>query len=132
MNSIIKINWERLGVAASLVCAIHCAIVPLFITSLPLLGLDLVDSPVFEFSMLGTAYIIGFISLRHGYRLHHHKAMPLVLFTLGIGTLGVKEFVAGRPLWLVFPAVALILAAHYFNHRLCQKANHCHSTDCNH
>jgi hypothetical protein len=28
--------------------------------------------------------------------------------------------------------VAAIISAHVLNHRFCQEANHCHSTDCNH
>jgi len=30
-----KVNWDALGVGASLACAIHCAVLPLILTSLP-------------------------------------------------------------------------------------------------
>ena len=31
----LKINWDALGIATSLACAIHCAVLPLLLTSLP-------------------------------------------------------------------------------------------------
>ena len=127
-----RINWEGLGVAASLACAIHCALLPLFITSLPLLGVNIIDNAGIEFTLIGLAFVIGFISLRHGYRLHHHKIWPLTFFSAGIGLMIVKELLPGKPLWVLIPAVALILWAHWLNHKLCRKANHCHNTDCNH
>jgi len=127
-----RINWEGLGVAASVACAIHCAVVPLFITSLPLLGVNLVDNPGVEFTLLLAALVIGLFGLWHGFRLHHHKVWPMLLFVAGIGFMAGKEMMEGRPLWMLIPSLALILGAHYLNHKLCRKANHCHENDCNH
>ncbi|HAL95914.1 MAG TPA: MerC domain-containing protein, partial [Chitinophagaceae bacterium] len=30
-----RINWDALGISASIACAIHCALLPLFLSSLP-------------------------------------------------------------------------------------------------
>jgi hypothetical protein len=35
-------------------------------------------------------------------------------------------------LWMVLAAVSCIVGAHFLNYRLCRKANHCHSSDCDH
>lgn len=131
-NPLIKINWDRLGIAASLACAIHCAVVPLFFTSLPLFGINIVHNKSFEFSMIGVAAVVGILALRHGFRWHHHRYVPITMFVVGIGLLVLKEFVWGHPLWMVFGAVACIVGAHLLNYRLCRKANHCHTNDCNH
>lgn len=128
----VKINWDRLGIAASLACAIHCAVVPLFFTSLPLFGINLVDSKGFEYFMIGVAFVIGIFALRHGFRWHHHRYVPVLLFVVGFALLVGKELVPGHPVWMVLIAVAFIVAAHYFNYRLCRKADHCHSSDCKH
>jgi hypothetical protein len=131
-NPLIKINWDRLGIAASVACAIHCAVVPLFFTSLPLFGVNLVQDKTFEFFMIAVAFIIGVMALRHGFRWHHHRYIPILMFTVGIGFLVAKELVDGHPLWMVISAVVLIVGAHFINYRLCRKADHCHTGDCNH
>ena len=127
-----KINWDALGVTASLACAIHCAVLPLLGISLPLLGVDLVQSRPFEFGMIALAFVIGIYALTHGFRKHHHRLMPLVVFSIGFVVLVVKEFFHDHALWFVVPAVACIVYAHYQNYQLCRKASHCHSDDCNH
>lgn len=131
-KSFVKINWDGLGIGASIACAIHCAVVPLFFTSLPLFGLNMVDNKPFEFFMIGVALLLGIMALRHGFKWHHHRYIPLFLFVLGIGLLILKEIVPGHPLWMIIAAVLLVVFAHYLNYKMCRKANHCHSSDCNH
>lgn len=127
-----RLNLDGLGIAASLICAIHCAVLPLLFTSLPLMGIDLVKDKVFEFGMIGLAFIIGCYALYHGYQKHHHRLVPFVLLSTGFVFLIVKELLPTHAVWMVFPALAFIVSAHYFNYRLCQKAKHCHADDCNH
>ncbi|HEY8783887.1 MAG TPA: MerC domain-containing protein [Mucilaginibacter sp.] len=50
---------DRIGMTAFTLCAIHCAIVPLLITSLPLLGLGFLANPWFEWGMIIFALFIG-------------------------------------------------------------------------
>lgn len=131
-HSFFKINWDRLGIAASVACAIHCAVVPLFFTSLPLFGINIVQNKGFEFMMIGVALVVGILALRHGFRWHHHRYLPMTIFIVGIAMLVAKEFVWGHPLWMVLAAVSCIVGAHFLNYRLCRKANHCHNSDCDH
>ena len=76
----IQINWNALGVSAGLACAIHCALLPLFISTLPLFGINILDNIYFEVSMILVALFIGGFTLWHGYKKHHHKLSPLILF----------------------------------------------------
>lgn len=127
-----KINLDGLGIAASLLCAIHCAVLPLLFTSLPLLGVDIIQNRVFEFAMIALAFVIGTYALFHGFRRHHHRLLPFLLFTLGFAFLVTKEVLAEHKTWMVIPALLLIITAHYLNFFFCQKARHCHADDCNH
>ena len=63
----LKINWDALGITASLACAIHCAILPLFISSLPLFGVNIIENQRFEYLMIGIAFLVGIYSLNHGF-----------------------------------------------------------------
>ncbi|HEY8398743.1 MAG TPA: MerC domain-containing protein [Flavihumibacter sp.] len=128
----VKINWDALGIATSVACAIHCAILPLMLTSLPIFGTNIIDNEGFEYLMIFIALLIGANALWHGYRRHHHKLSPYILFGLGILLLLGKQFWHQYQIWFLVPAVALIVYAHYRNYQLCRKANHCHSSDCNH
>ncbi len=127
-----KINWDALGVTASLACAIHCAVLPLIFTSLPFLGIDIISSKVFEFGMIGLAFAIGVIALSHGYRKHHHRLYPIAIFATGFAFLLVKEALPAIEIPLLIVAVVLILTAHYLNYRLCRGHIHAHKEDCDH
>jgi hypothetical protein len=47
-----KINLDALGVSASILCAIHCAILPLVVASLPIFGVNIVHNALFEYGMI--------------------------------------------------------------------------------
>ncbi|MFT3702205.1 MAG: MerC domain-containing protein [Agriterribacter sp.] len=127
-----RINYDALGVTASLACAIHCAVLPLILTSLPVFGIDIIHNYFFEYGMILLAFVVGLFALYHGYKKHHHSFVPVLLFSLGISFLLLKELFHEYHLWLLIPAVLLIVSAHYVNYRLCRKANHCHTNDCDH
>lgn len=127
-----RINLDGLGITASVLCAIHCALMPLLFTSLPLLGVDIIHNKGFEFGMIGLAFIIGTYALYHGFRRHHHSLVPFLLFTVGFIFLVVKEILPVHRVWMVFPALFFIITAHYINFLSCRKASHCHDDDCDH
>jgi len=127
-----KINWDALGITASVACAIHCAILPLFLASLPLFGINIIENMAFEMGMIILAFVIGSYALWHGYKQHHHSKIPLILFTLGIISLVLKQVFLDYHLLLLIPAVVLIVSGHLLNYRQCRVHNHVHETDCNH
>lgn len=127
-----RINWDALGVGTSLACAIHCALLPLFLSSLPLFGLNIIENQAFEVGMILLALLIGSYSLYHGYKKHHHNLLPLVVFLLGFFFLVMKQFFVRLETWFLLPAVILIISAHLFNYRFCQVHHHAHADDCDH
>ena len=128
----LKINWDALGIGASLACAIHCALLPLFLSSLPLFGINIIHHIGFEVLMIVLAFCVGSYSLYHGYKKHHHSLLPLSLFITGILLLTLKQFFIQFETWLLIPAVALIITAHFINYKSCRVHNHEHLDDCNH
>lgn len=130
MNS--RINWDALGISASLACAIHCAILPLILNSLPIIGIDLIDNEGFEYFMIVLAFAIGAFSLWHGYRKHHHSYTPLLIFIPGMLLLLAKQIWHDYQYWILPVAVLLIVVAHLKNYKACRVHNHAHTEDCNH
>lgn len=127
-----KINWDALGITASVACAIHCAVLPLFLSALPLFGVNIIHNMVFEAVMVLLAFCIGTYSFYHGYRKHHHNLAPFILFSGGIILLVLKLFFVHYDTWLLIPAVGLIVTAHVLNYRFCRVHNHAHADDCDH
>ena len=127
-----KINWDAFGIAASVACAIHCAVLPLILSSLPLFGINIIENQGFEFLMIALAFVVGVYSLYHGRKKHHHSYYPMVLFAAGISLLFIKSMLHSHNLMLLLPAVSLVVIAHYVNYKLCRIHNHAHADDCNH
>ena len=127
-----KINWDALGIATSLACAIHCAILPLLVSSLPLFGVNIIHNISFEFGMIFLAFGVGAYSLYHGYKKHHHSFLPIGIFSIGIIFLVIKQIFHDWQLWFLIPAIIGIVAGHYLNFKLCRQHNHAHKEDCNH
>jgi len=105
---------------------------PLILTSLPIFGTNIIDHRGFEFMMILLALGIGYYSLWHGYKKHHHSSMPLFIFSTGMILLFLKQAYHEQQLIFLIPAVISIVSAHLLNYRLCRKANHCHAADCSH
>lgn len=127
-----KINYDALGIAASIACAIHCAVLPLLMTSLPIFGINIIKNTAFEYGMILIAALVGFQALRHGFKKHHHKKTPVIIFTVGIILLLLKQSWEEYQLFFLIPAMGMIVAAHTINYLSCRKANHCHKEDCKH
>ncbi len=127
-----RINWDALGIGTSVACAIHCALLPLVMTSVPLFGINIIHNFYFEAGMILLALCIGLWSFYHGYRKHHHSLVPVGIFFAGFAFLVLKQFFVHYETWLLIPAVGLIITAHLINYRSCRVHNHAHADDCSH
>lgn len=127
-----RINWDALGITTSVACAIHCAVLPMMLSTLPVFGINIIDNTAFEYLMIILALLIGSYSFWHGYRKHHHSFLPLVVFCVGILLLFAKQIWHAYQFWLLPFAILFIIAAHLINYRSCRVHNHAHADDCDH
>lgn len=115
---------DRFGMLASCACAVHCAVVPILLGVLPLVGVAWLGDERIELFMLGVAIIIGSVSLLPAYSRHHHRRLPLITFTAGVvliilAHLAVDEATASHTV-LVVAGGLIISIAHFLNRRFCQ------------
>jgi hypothetical protein len=110
---------DNVGMTASILCAIHCAVVPLIITTLPLIGLGFLANPWFEWGMIIFAVFIGFYAIGISYVRSHHKVLPLLLLLAGFAVIIAGHlFVTDWHEAIVVPIGGLLIAtAHFFNYR---------------
>ncbi|AWO01308.1 hypothetical protein DLD77_06200 [Chitinophaga alhagiae] len=124
MNLFSKWSLDTLGIGASLVCAVHCVALPLLITALPLLGLEVLENENLEYALLALSFVVGCTALWRGYLKHHRRVAPLVLFAAGFAGLLAGHFLMPEN-WEPFVIAAgagLIVWAHLRNIKACR---HC-------
>ncbi len=114
-----KLNWDVMGIVTSVACAIHCAILPLVLTSLPLFGINIINNSLFEWTMIAIAFSVGCFALLHGYRRHYKSFKPMFLFSTGFIFLILKQIFYAKEFIFLAPAVFFILCAHFLNFRYC-------------
>jgi MerC mercury resistance protein len=116
------INADYIGIGASVACAIHCAVLPLFLSGLSFFGVNIIHNFLFETGMIVLTFGVGILSLRHGFRRHHHSPVPFLLFTGGMIFLSAKQYWHDYELILLPFAVILIISAHISNFRFSRKS----------
>lgn len=110
---------DRIGITASTLCAVHCAVVPLIFTSLPLIGLGFLALPLVEWGMIVFALMIGLYSIGLSYLRVHRRPMPVILLVTGFAIIILGHvFLSGRMEGIIVPAGGLLIAtAHFINYR---------------
>lgn len=130
-----RVNFDTLGITTTIICAIHCAALPLLMTSLPLFGQNLINNAAFEYLMILLAAGIGIYSLTHGFKRHHHAKGPIIIFSLGIMMLLLKQIFHHFQLIFLIPGVIAIITAHVMNIKFCRISvndNVCAKDGCKH
>ena len=61
---------KKAGVWASIICAVHCTILPLLMILLPTAGVYLFINETFEFVLLGISLVFNMTNVCFGYRQH--------------------------------------------------------------
>ncbi|GAB4456491.1 MAG: hypothetical protein OHK0029_14550 [Armatimonadaceae bacterium] len=122
-------SLDAFGAAASFLCAMHCALMPLVITLLPLVGLQFLAEGWVEWVLIGTAAVIGITSLCLGFR-EHRSRRALAVLAAGI-SLVVLGRVSEQYEWGEWGVPVLVLGgitiagSHLLNRKLCNDCRSC-------
>ena len=123
---------DRVGATGSMLCAAHCAALPLVLAIAPAIGAGFA-SRRFEIGFIAFASVLGMTSLILGYRLHR-VGRALALLAPGIALLWCAVGVESLHENVIAHAVAmacggsLVAVAHLLNLRLTH--GHLHVADC--
>ncbi|MBB1471433.1 MerC domain-containing protein [Luteimonas sp. MC1782] len=119
-------NADRVGFAASFLCAIHCALLPVALALLPALGFTAVGWVDIDQAFVVFATLLGATTLSLGYRRHRaFRAWALLL--PGLGLVWAGAFTALHTHGVAHAAVMvsgglLLATAHLVNLRLTHAA----------
>jgi hypothetical protein len=120
---------DAFGTIASLTCAIHCALMPVVATSLPLLGLGFLAGEGAGVALSIFSAMLATLGLVLGFRRHRsHRALVFLPAAIALFVLGQ---VAERSGWeracvpCLIGGGLLLATAHILNQRLCRACTAC-------
>ncbi|HUF72020.1 MAG TPA: MerC domain-containing protein [Gammaproteobacteria bacterium] len=121
-------HFDRVAIALSAICIVHCLAVPLLVALLPIVALSFGDSEHFHGVMLWLVVPTSLLGFVLGYRLHRRAGL-VVLGTVGIIVLAAAA-IYGHENWsealevtLSVVGSLLLAAAHWLNFR---EVRRCH------
>ena len=118
---------DRVGMSASFLCAVHCAILPVALMALPALGLAWLDSAWVDWTMVAVSALIALWAHRAGIALHNR------CFPVGVAIIGILLFLIAVCIlkgsvsahYVQASGATLVAGSHWLNRRLCRSCITC-------
>jgi hypothetical protein len=118
---------DRLGMSASLACAVHCAVLPLLLAALPAIGLAWLDSACVDWTMVALAAVIALRAHRGGFRLHQ-SCLPSAVAVAGllaiVTTICLLKGSASHH-YVQASGAVVVASSHFLNRHLCRNCKAC-------
>ncbi|MFT4924303.1 MAG: hypothetical protein ACI8WB_000381 [Phenylobacterium sp.] len=117
---------DKIGIAATSLCAIHCLLLPLMLPIFPLIGASFLAQTFFERSFLAVTMVLGFFALYSGYKGYHSRLYPFAMLFAG-GFIYWNKDIFGEAIepYTVMAGATLVVMAHLVNIRLCRRYKDC-------
>lgn len=124
-------NWnlDLIALSSSLICAIHCASIPVVLSIASLGKLHFLGNPLIECTMLGFGLVFIMLSLWPSYKNEHHKTKPLLCAAIGFAfiALGRLNLTESWEIGNTVIGASFLSIAHYLNWKLlAKKTSHNH------
>ena len=134
-----KLWWDRLGITLSVVCLVHCLMLPLAIAALPLVAAQWLHTSTFHTVMALVLLPVALLAVVPGLRLHGRVSVAAAM-AAGLSLLSTAAFAGERLLsreWgigLTLAGGAILVTAHAVNLALCRACPACvtHEHDAEH
>jgi len=135
-------NLDKIGMWASITCAVHCSVLPFIVVLFPIVGVSLFVTETFEWLFLSASLILNLVSLCFGFRKHKSyiafsyagMGFSLLVITHMIKTHADRNHHFEFDLYnlILFAGGILISLSHYINNKLCHGCKVCHHEGCHH
>jgi uncharacterized membrane protein YfcA len=129
-NGLQRVTWDTIGIGASTLCAIHCALLPFVLAFAPTVAHFLPGDEVVHRTLACLLAAVGLIAFRAGYKVHRRKIV-LVLLATGIAGVTVGAYVGfllPSHLWevgITLVGGGFLILAHTLNRTLCRSCKIC-------
>lgn len=117
-------RMDSIGFGASMLCAVHCALLPIAASVLPALGGSILATPLLEAGMIALGAVMATLSLSVGYRSHHHRPWALAVAACGFAAIAAGHTLAPEAFESLLTASGAftVAIAHVINARLCRRS----------
>ena len=119
----VSLHLDAIGFFASLVCALHCALLPILLLLLPFTQHAFLKNTHAEGALLVVSFVVAAISLRLSY-LKHRRRRVLVMMSAGFCLLFLGIALAPTALaelLMTSSGGSLVALAHYLNWRYARR-----------
>lgn len=129
-----KLWWDRLGITLSVVCLLHCLMLPVAIAALPLVAAQWLRTGTFHTAMALVLLPVALRAVVPGLRLHGRASVAAAM-AAGLALLSTAAFAGERLLsreWeigLTLAGGAVLVTAHAVNLALCRACPACVTHD---
>jgi len=116
---------DSFGVGASILCAIHCFLMPVIIGFLPIIGMQWLDGPYAHEILALSVVIFALAGLIPGYMKHHNRWIVTTM-TFGLSLVLFATFCTGESSELPIITIGnlFVIAAHILNQRKLHHRTH--------
>ncbi len=84
----INLNLDVIGMATSLLCAVHCALIPTLLSFSSLAGIRFLDNVWLESTIILLSFFIASYALVHGFLKYHKSLWALLIVCIGFSGIG--------------------------------------------
>jgi hypothetical protein len=133
-----KLWWDRLGIALSVVCLVHCLLLPFAIAALPFVAAQWLQASGFHVAMALGLMPIALFAAVPGVRRHGRMSVAAAM-AAGLSLLSTAAFAGGALLltreWeigLTVAGGAILVTAHAVNLSLCRACPACRADEAAH
>jgi hypothetical protein len=131
MGTVSSRSWDRAGILVSGACAVQCAVLPLLLAAMPIIGFARMLDERIEWMFLAGTGVIGGVAHVRAYARDHRHTAPGLIFAVGFSTvLGTRLLLdKDRPAPIAMAVGGLLAAAsHYANLHLCRCCDECRAS----
>lgn len=118
-----NLNWDRIGIFLSALCAVHCVVAPILILVAPFYFYSL-EHPVVHILFAAIVVPVGLLSFIKGYQ-QHHQWKVLAVGGVGLGLILLMAVIPHQALHkmghtqITLLASFLLIVAHVLNRKSC-------------
>ncbi|MBK8042720.1 MAG: MerC domain-containing protein [Haliscomenobacter sp.] len=122
MTKFFSWHWDIAGFGASLLCAIHCMLMPLVLALGMFAGAHWLMNPITDWIFIGTSAVIASWSLLQSYFRKHRNLRPLWISGMGfLGLIAAQKLSVSHSHWLMAAGGGFVAYAHFHNWQLAHR-----------
>ena len=120
-----KGSADAVGISLSVLCVLHCIVLPVFLTTLPFLGMEIIENKYLEAGMMLLSTLVGGYAIKKGFSRFHKNKWIVAAFLTGLVFITIGNFLplAGEITFKLSGAI-LVLSSHIRNYKRSKSVQH--------